>query len=105
MFDYITAILDKFEDLFKTTLEVINLKLMYMNETEENKNKYLHKQLNELLLNSKESKRKSLRKFKDFANQNNSLDEDIKHLVESLSVLFLKFHDTCFKFNNTLFEE
>ena len=43
LFDYITAILDRIEDLFKTTLETINLKVMYLDETEENKSRYLHK--------------------------------------------------------------
>ena len=105
MFDYIKAILDKFKKLFKSTLEAINLKVMYMNETEKNKKNIYTKQINELLVNSNESKRKLLSTVKELTNQNKPLEEDIKHLVESLSVLFLNFHDICSDFKKTLAED
>ena len=105
LFDYIKAILDKFENLFKTTLEAINLKVMYMNETEKNKKNIYIKQINELLVNSNESKRKLLSTVEELTNQNKPLEEDIKHLVESLSVLFLNFHDICSDFKKTLAED
>ena len=102
LFDYIKAILDKIEDLFKTTLETINLKVMYINETDENKKDIYIKLLNELLVNSNVSKRKLLSTFEELANQNSSLEEDLSNLVESLSVLFLKFHDICSNFKKKL---
>ena len=92
------------KDLFKITLKTINLKVMYMNETDKNKKNNYIKLLNELLVNSNESKRKLLNTFEDLANENNSLEEDLNNLVESLSVLFLNFYDICSNFKKNLAE-
>ena len=104
LFDYIKAILDMIKDLFKIILKTINLKVMYMNETDKNKKNNYIKLLNELLVNSNESKRKLLNTFEDLANENNSLEEDLNNLVESLSVLFLNFYDICSNFKKNLAE-
>ena len=103
-FDYMKYMLNKIEDLFKTTSKTIDLMLKEVDETDYYKQSIYVELINKLTINSTESKRKLKNSIYDLGKQNSFLGEDLFEIEEVLSKLYLKFIDSFDNFEKTLAE-